>query len=300
VAVLLSAYCAYDALKSRRPVLFGPALLSLLGPSLWLAHGFVKHDDAFFFVERVAAYRRSLGRSPESLLSGFLGYPNVLLRAEPELMLASILALFPKSRRSLPRRFGRVLFGACAVLGFLILGDLGDGAPTHHPERPLLVVWLALCLVVGHAVVELLPEKRWLYACGVAALGLFLLRPILTHRDSFIDRGPELAIGNASRHLVGHSKLLVDGDDYAFFAVMAGFRRVASTEALFEHDPRVESVDPWSSRGALSARLRRSGASWLVVAREKLPLLHGLGQVALETERYVLFRIQLPASTEAR
>src|SRR5690606_30742917 len=98
----------------------------------WLLHGAVDDGDPLFFLRRVADYRRALGRSPVDLLAALLGYPKVLLRAEPELAVTSSMALV-YLRGTLPKGMGRLVLAAAAVLGFLVVGDLGDGAPTHHP-----------------------------------------------------------------------------------------------------------------------------------------------------------------------
>jgi hypothetical protein len=298
VAALLAVLGVWDAFVQQRRALLWPALATLLAPLAWLVHGAVQHGDAFFFLQRVAEYRRALGRSPETLLSGLLGYPKVLLRAEPELLVAALLALLPIAGRPFPRHSKRLLLASAALLGFLILGDLGDGAPTHHPERPLLMLWLVLCLFAGHALLSLwLKRRRWLYIAALAACIGFLLRPIVTRRDSFIQRDAELAIGAASRNLVGNEPLLIDSDDYGFFAVMVGFERPQQAQAFIEPDPRRPRANPWTTRAALAQHLRETHAQWLIVQTRKLPQLQGFGLVELSSEGYALVRLNGPPTS---
>jgi hypothetical protein len=71
-----------------------------------------------------------------------LGYPRALATETPEaLALAALgvvgMALAPELRA----RWRWPAAAALAVVAFLVAGDLGDGAPTHHPARALAAVW---------------------------------------------------------------------------------------------------------------------------------------------------------------
>jgi hypothetical protein len=83
----------------------------------------------------------------------------------------------------------------------------------------------------------------------------------------------------------------VDTDDYAFFAVMAGFQRVNQCQPLREHDPRRAEPDPWASSDALRARLSTLGAQYLIAARSRLPKLAEEAEILLSTEAYALVRL---------
>jgi hypothetical protein len=297
VATLLAAFGAYDAFVQRDLRWLGPAACALFGPLWWLAHGVVRHDDALFFLRRVADYRRALGRSPVDVLHALFDYPKVLLRAEPELTAALLIALVPARARRCLQGSARLVLGGAVVLVFLVLGDLGDGAPTHHPERPLLVVWLIACVLLGQALLRGFTDRRWLGVLGVAVLTALLLRPMVTRRDDFVDRSAELAIGRLSQGPVGSGRLVVDTDDYGFFAVMAGFERVEQCQPLREHDPRKSTSDPWRSTQALRARLAALGANFLIAGRDKLPKLLGLGPVVQATADYVLLRLPESATS---
>jgi hypothetical protein len=292
VAMLLCSLGVFDAFVQRDRSLLWPALGALVGPLAWLLHGAYAHDDALFFLKRVADYRRAVGRSPVDVVGSIFGYPKVLLRAEPELVAVATLAFF-RHRHALPPATARFALVAFAALAFLVLGDLGDGAPTHHPERPLLLIWLICCLLLGHALTR--STRRFIGGLLVVAVGAFALRPIVTRRDDFIDRSAEVEIGRAARGPVGNARLLVDTDDYAYFAVLAGFERAARGQPLREHDPRLAEVDPWSSPTELRRRLRDSQAAFLIAGTDKLPKLADFGSVVLATERYALIELRKEA-----
>jgi hypothetical protein len=152
-------------------------------------------------------------------------------------------------------------------------------------------LWLVACVLLGQALVHALVDKRWRTLLGVGVLTALVVRPIVTRRDGFIDRSPELAIGALSRVPVGASRLAVDADDYAFFAVMAGFERVHRCEPLRQHDPRAKVPNPWASPETLRKRLSELGAGYLIAGAEKVPELGEPAEIVLQTEKHVLVRI---------
>ncbi len=273
IAAILAAFNALDGLRTHRANLALLAVASLLGPVAWLVHGGVNHGDPLFFVERVAGYRRMLGRSPASLLESVFNYPLVLIRAEPELMLSALLLLIPGVRRAhTPELRGglqRALLAGAGLLAFLVWGDLSDGAPTHHPERPLLTLWLLLCLALGAAIPTLLTRHpRALAALGLCVVGLSTIRSWFTHRDAFIDRSSELAIGEEARRQMGASeRLLVDVGDYGYFAVIAGLAEPWRASGIAEGDPRHPKRDFASAQARCRYYLEQHRAQWLVVPR---------------------------------
>ena len=56
--------------------------------------------------------------------------------------MAGAIGLFasPKLREPL----ARAAAAAVAVIAFLVVGDVRDGAPTHHPARALAPLWWVL------------------------------------------------------------------------------------------------------------------------------------------------------------
>ncbi len=94
------------------------------------------------FIARVTAFRRAIGAADVPWSDKLLGYPRALVEETPEAALLGACGLAGLvSSRELRRRWGWAATAALAVLAFLVAGDLGDGAPTHHPARALGSLW---------------------------------------------------------------------------------------------------------------------------------------------------------------
>ncbi|MGH7271135.1 MAG: hypothetical protein ACREJ3_11955, partial [Polyangiaceae bacterium] len=114
------------------------ALIAAAGPALWLIWNAHAHGNALHFVARVTAYRRAIGAANIPLVDKLLGFPRALVREMPGaavLGLAGVAGLV--AHAPLRRRWLSGAAIALAVLIFLVLGDMADGAPTHHPARAL-------------------------------------------------------------------------------------------------------------------------------------------------------------------
>lgn len=241
VAAVFGTVGAWDALRARRLGLLAGAALALLGPLSWIALGAIKHGEALFFVTRVTAYRRALGGESVSIVARLLEYPVLLIRGAPEISLfaaATALAVLLR-RHSLPGRFGRPALALLALLGFLMLGSVRDGVPTHHAARVLLPIWFFCCLVLAPLLDR--PSGPWtrremaLLAASIAVIigsSFIELRP-----EGFVQRELELEAGAAARTRA-EGELGIDTTDYGYFAVQAGFGAPARTRVLDDHDPR--------------------------------------------------------------
>ena len=120
------------------------ALVALAGPALWMAWNAHAHGSALHFLARVSTFRRAIGAADVPVCDKLLDYPRALVEESPE---AAVLGACGAAGLLLHRDVrGRWAWPAGAALGvmvFLVLGDLGDGAPTHHPARALgLVSWV--------------------------------------------------------------------------------------------------------------------------------------------------------------
>jgi hypothetical protein len=131
------------SLALRREVLC--ALIAAAGPLLWMAWNAHAHGSPTHFIARVTSFRRAIGAADVPLCDKLLGFPRALAEDTPEVValgLAGVAVLF--GHAELRRRWRWPGAAAGAVLAFLVAGDLGDGAPTHHPARALGSVWWIL------------------------------------------------------------------------------------------------------------------------------------------------------------
>jgi hypothetical protein len=118
------------------------AAAAVAGPALWMAWNARAHGDPLHFVARVTSFRRAIGAANAPWPDKLLGYPRALVETSPEvafLAACGLVGIFANDE--LRRRWRWAAASALAVLAFLIAGDLGDGAPTHHPQRALGSLW---------------------------------------------------------------------------------------------------------------------------------------------------------------
>lgn len=272
VALVVAGFALADARRTRSRELAGVAAVALAPIALWLAHGVARHDDAFFFVRRVAAYRAALGES-EPVVARVLGPFRSLFREAPELAVPLILGLF---RVGMAPAFRRPLVGAGALVLFLMLGELGGGGPTHHAARALLPVWFLAAAMLGEVLERWLgSHKLAIAAVPAAVLTLLAIRgPKLS---DFADRSDALEIGAKAREL-GAPALLVDTPDFSHLAVTAAYGRPTRCQPFDDRDPRrPRPPDPFTSPETLAARRWASPRSWLVVTRDHAPVAQQLG-----------------------
>ena len=143
VAAVFAAGCLWSARappRRARAVDLVAAGVSLLGPVAWVLWNAHAHGDPLHFLARVAAYRQRLGGAGTWML-----YPRAMGEAAPEV---ALLACFGGAAMlldpTLRTRWAGPVAAVVALLTFLVLGELHDGAPTHHPERALVaVMWIA-------------------------------------------------------------------------------------------------------------------------------------------------------------
>lgn len=322
---------AWDAARTGEVRLAACAAGVLLFPLAWLLHGLSQHQDAWFFVARVSAYRSALGSSDGPSSLGWIRTPILLVAREPELVL-SVLAmagvLFSRSRRVLlsdafrarlarahdrsqPRsgpdarlfcssRSFRVVLSMLAIVAFLIYAELRGSTPTHHPERALLPLWLGIALGFGSALdaVLTLPKPRRaraLFGTGLVSLaGGWMFRATLP-REDFARRASEVQIGEAARQL-GVERLLIDAADYGFFAVQAGFGRPTGTQVLDLRDPRSpRKPDPLGDRAAEFLREQAGeGFTGLALPKNRLERVAFLGPPRAQAGDWLLMQWSPP------
>lgn len=148
--------CAAFAALAARDVVKGPpwmrsrcaagALLALAGPLAWMGWNAHAHDGPLHFVTRVTRFRQAIGAADVSLSEKILGYPRALVLESPVVAALGVVALVGLLRSPALRRRWTWPVGAVGfVLGFLVWGDVRDGAPTHHAARALVAVtWVVV------------------------------------------------------------------------------------------------------------------------------------------------------------
>ncbi len=130
---------------SRRTDEIAWTLVAIAGPLAWMAWNAHAHGSPFHFVARVTAFRRAIGAAGVPLSEKLLGYPRALVLETPEVAVLGAFGLAGlAASRELRARWVWAAAAAAAVLSFLVAGDVGDGAPTHHPARALGSLWWIL------------------------------------------------------------------------------------------------------------------------------------------------------------
>ena len=278
VAAVFALLLVLDAVRARDPRKLLPALLAVAAPLGWMLYGATSRGSALFFVKRVADYQRAIGAGGDPLLLDLVRAPAAIVRAEPELIAITVVAVVAADYlgiRGWAARYRRVGLGLLALLAFLIAGDVRDSSATHHAERTLLAIWFAAAVLFGDLAPRVLRKSKAGTHAVIVAAGTFafvgattMIRPWFARRDSFIDRSAQLAIGAQARTL-GASRanpLVIDTPDFAFYAVIAGAGGPAIARPLSDRDPRKEKeADPFASSQSLRERLTLENARWLVV-----------------------------------
>jgi hypothetical protein len=218
----------------RRAALLAAAVLAALGPLAWMAWNRHAHGSATHFVDRVAAYRRSIGAASAPLPDKLLGYPRALWSAAPELVvLFAAFAPFAARTAEVRRRWLVPLAGALLSFAFLIYGDVRDGAPTHHPERALVAVLAPLAgfAAEGTVVAGALAMARARRALVVAFAGTAFAAwcyfaagrwSYVPGRDPSERRDPQIARGDELRAR-GVAHVTVEPCQYEHFALIAAY-----------------------------------------------------------------------------
>lgn len=258
---LAATFALAVALRARSPIVRSARAhaaiaiaLAVLGPLVWLAWNAHIHGNALHFLDRVTRYRATIGAAGAPLLDKLLVYPAAWLRAFPEGIVLALVGVYAIVQT--PRRFAPLAIAMTAVLGFLIAGEVGEGAPTHHPERALVsLAWIAAALAAfaidaAHSG----PSRRWFrgtVAGGALAALVFVLRLPLA-LDGYpgqgdADRRAQVERGRALRG-EGATALTVVPCAYEHFALLAAYgapERVTVTRApekqpVTETCPKVE------------------------------------------------------------
>ena len=172
----LAGLCVLRALQDRaRRRELAWALVAMAGPLLWMGWNLHAHGSALHFLARVSTFRRSSGALDLSMADRLLEYPRALVEATPEAAALGACGIVGSVVSApLRSRWRWAAASAVAILVFLVVGDVGDGAPTHHPERALSPVWWVLVGMGVDAIAVALAAigrpPRWILIAMTAAL----------------------------------------------------------------------------------------------------------------------------------
>ena len=283
IAAGFAAISVHDAARARRAWRHSAALvlaaaIALLGPILWVLWNRHAHGDALDFLARVTAYRRAtMGGESDGSLATLIAYPIAMVRHEPELAAALAAVALAAKLRGVELLAGARAWARPAALAALLVVGLAlasarDGAPTHHPERAVLVVLLMAGVLVGglgHALARGAPPRARLrlgaaVLLAVAAAG-FVVRYRIGAREGFDGRDDQVAIGRAAAARVRPGdRVLLEVIDYGHLAFIAAMGRPEDVVIDRDIDPRRQRGERSSSFEAeetLERRLDEMGAS---------------------------------------
>ncbi len=261
---------------------------ALAGAALWVGWNEIAHGSPLHFLDRVSAYRDAIDHGALSSRVG--GYLFALARAEPELLAiaaATLGSLFTDRpyARAILAPFARPALLSALLLATLTASSIRGGAPTHHPERALFVLFLLLALALGHAIVALArsperaPSRRTVAIVVIAVAGLsFPVRRWVLQGESFARRDAEVDIGRVfARSVPPGSRALLGVSDYGFFAIQAASGRPEDLVPDHKIDP-ARPTDPFDA-AALVDLARREGYA-LALARRPAQLPRGARTIA--------------------
>ena len=308
VALAFGLVCVWDAYRRRQPALLALALIGVSGAALWMLHGLLHHGSATFFVKRVAAYQQALGQTNGDWLAAIIRHPLMAVRHAPILAcFAGIgcLGAWRLKATTTLRALIRPLLLMGVLLAFLVLSDVRSAGATHHAERALLPLWYSWALILGAtwpsvtaALATRLPRIQSILAGVALALAfalLVLLRPVVSQRAPFVDRHAELDLGERARELAdtNDGRLLIDAEDYGFFAVLAGFAAPKRAVVLDDNDPRhPRAQDPFLDPEALGARLHQDRVRVLIAPTAKLAAARRFGRLVAIAGEHALIAIE--------
>jgi hypothetical protein len=143
VMAACSLACALRGIDRKGAALC--AVVAAAGPIAWMAWNAHAHGSALHFLARVSAFRHAIGAADVPMRDKLFGYPMALIGETPEaavLGVAGVAGMATNMR--LRERWTWPMAIAVAIMAFVIIGDMRDGAPTHHAVRALAAVWWIL------------------------------------------------------------------------------------------------------------------------------------------------------------
>lgn len=223
VAAVLAVAAAFRARRERSAPQLAIAAILALGPLAWMAWNLHAHGDPLHFFVRVSRFKRALGEGATDPVAALLLYPRLLVTTRPDAVLAGVLAATRLDRATWVR-WRLPLACAVAQLGFLVYGNLQDGAPAHHAERALLGIMFVLAAFAADVLIAAPRRTRWMGAVLVAAWLATTVHAFadVPGRGPSEDRTAQIARGKALR-AEGGGGLAVTPCAYEHFALIAAY-----------------------------------------------------------------------------
>jgi hypothetical protein len=143
---VMAGFCAWQAIRGKGGARdIGCALLVAAGPVAWMAWNAHVHGSPVHFLARVSAFRHAVGAAAVPRGDKLLDYPRALAHETPEAVALGVVgAAGAVALAGVRERWRWPALVGGTVLAFLVVGDVGDGAPTHHAARALSAVWWIL------------------------------------------------------------------------------------------------------------------------------------------------------------
>ena len=268
--------------------------LALAGPVAWLTWNAYAHGDAFHFHTRVASFWTAWGAGHADMWSRLLTYPRAMVTEAPVLLIALAgAALWARSREPLQRWRAPA---ACALLVLLALSaaQATGGAPTHHSERPLLMVWLAGWIAVADlvSVARFRSHRGWPWSVAAISLSVvawFAVR--MVHAAPFygVHRQQEARVGAWLHDNAHQGDVLLEPRDYGYFATIAKFGAPERVVLGRSVDPRAAPApSPFRDEDALRARLQQSQIRWLVASGTAIDTASRVGTVRARLDDWIV------------
>jgi hypothetical protein len=172
------------------------ALIAAAGPFAWIAWNAHAHGSPTHFLARVSAFRHAVGAADVPTRDKLLGYPWALVQETPEAALLGIAgAAGMVATDAVRARWRWAAAVAAAIVAFLVVGDIRDGAPTHHAARALAAVWWILIGMGVDTVVSLIlglsPDgpRRLAAWCGATVAAIAWCSSLPSRWDTSPGRG---------------------------------------------------------------------------------------------------------------
>lgn len=257
------------------------AFTAQLGPSCWVLWNHFQHGNAFTFVRRVVAYRTGLGVDSAVLL---FSYPIALIRYGWPLLVALLLLLVLSSStkeyiKAAANQLGRPLVCLSAMLVMLSLAEYRGGAPTHHPERVVLIGWVIFSWVLIYLLQRFHSDFTGTSKSklGISAIVLLLSSSLALELPSTIkalgaDRAMAISQGyELSKLITPNQRALLVASSYDHFALAAALARPNALTVVVPEgvDPRSHLADPFESPDSLWSTAKTLGVDVIVARGEK-------------------------------